>query len=241
MSVKLTNDSSSVSKCSAARAGYYQDDFIRYFVGKHARRSPLIHRQVYYVPESVIGFTSYSQFLRNPRAVTTWSAVSLFSFLLNNRHTCTLPVTYEIITIIEVIIQHAVWVKYHVNACIRCGRVVTRWPSPVGATSFEWWQFSTSSVLFYDTVVGVARCSLWGRGLTLPSSDSKQLVFWETVCSMWRYDTVVYHVEVWHCGVPCGIAQHSVTLLHHVMSMYALSEPNIVSYPLVEFQIAALG
>ena len=79
MSVKLTNDSSSLSKCSAARAGYYQDDFIRYFVGKHARRSPLIHRQVYYVPESVIGFTSYSQFLRNPRAATTWSAVSLFS------------------------------------------------------------------------------------------------------------------------------------------------------------------
>ena len=50
MSVKLTNDSSSVSKCSAARAGYYQDEFIRYFVGKHARRSPLIHRQVYVPP-----------------------------------------------------------------------------------------------------------------------------------------------------------------------------------------------
>ena len=45
--------------------------------------------------------------------------------LLNNRHTCTLHVTYEIITIIEVIIHHAVSVKCHVNACIRCGRVVT--------------------------------------------------------------------------------------------------------------------
>ena len=44
MSVKLTNDSSSVSKCSAARAGYFEDDYIRNFVGKHARRSPLIHR-----------------------------------------------------------------------------------------------------------------------------------------------------------------------------------------------------
>ena len=50
---------------------------------------------------------------------------------------------------------------------------------------------------------------------------------------MLRYDTT--------CGVPCGVAQHSVTLLHHVMSMYALSEHNIVSYPLVERQIAALG
>ncbi|XP_047671365.1 tRNA wybutosine-synthesizing protein 4 isoform X2 [Tachysurus fulvidraco] len=42
-----TNDSSVVSKVSAAAQGYFHDDFLRHFVGKVARRAPLINRGYY--------------------------------------------------------------------------------------------------------------------------------------------------------------------------------------------------
>lgn len=43
--VQGTNDSSVVSKVSAAAQGYFHDDFLRHFVGKVSRRAPLINRQ----------------------------------------------------------------------------------------------------------------------------------------------------------------------------------------------------
>jgi len=43
-SVQGTNDEAQVSKLSCATLGYYKDDFIKYFVRKHTRRSPLINR-----------------------------------------------------------------------------------------------------------------------------------------------------------------------------------------------------
>ncbi|KAL3831855.1 hypothetical protein ACJMK2_023552 [Sinanodonta woodiana] len=45
--VQGTNDSSIVSKCSMAATGYFQDDYLQYFVTKVTRRSPLIHRGYY--------------------------------------------------------------------------------------------------------------------------------------------------------------------------------------------------
>lgn len=42
--VQGTNDSSVVSKVSAAAQGYYQDDFLQHFVSKVHRRTPLINR-----------------------------------------------------------------------------------------------------------------------------------------------------------------------------------------------------
>lgn len=45
--VQGTNDSSVVSKVSAAAQGYFQDVFIRHFVCKMARRAPLINRGYY--------------------------------------------------------------------------------------------------------------------------------------------------------------------------------------------------
>ncbi|KAK2850337.1 hypothetical protein Q7C36_009120 [Tachysurus vachellii] len=45
--VQGTNDSSVVSKVSAAAQGYFHDDFLRHFVGKVARRAPLINRGYY--------------------------------------------------------------------------------------------------------------------------------------------------------------------------------------------------
>ncbi|PRP80652.1 leucine carboxyl methyltransferase 2-like [Planoprotostelium fungivorum] len=42
--VQATNDDSIVSKRSASRAGYFKDDFLRFFVNKPANRSPLINR-----------------------------------------------------------------------------------------------------------------------------------------------------------------------------------------------------
>jgi len=45
--VQGTNDSSVLSKCSMATAGYFDDDYLKYFVAKLTRRSPIIHRGYY--------------------------------------------------------------------------------------------------------------------------------------------------------------------------------------------------
>uniref|UniRef100_A0A8C6WUF7 [Phosphatase 2A protein]-leucine-carboxy methyltransferase 1 n=1 Tax=Neogobius melanostomus TaxID=47308 RepID=A0A8C6WUF7_9GOBI len=45
--VQGTNDSSVVSKVSAAAQGYFQDVYLQHFVCKVARRSPLINRGYY--------------------------------------------------------------------------------------------------------------------------------------------------------------------------------------------------
>ncbi|GAB1601190.1 tRNA wybutosine-synthesizing protein 4-like [Argonauta hians] len=45
--VQGTNDFSIVSKCSMVKYGYFQDKFLQYFVAKHSRRTPLIHRGYY--------------------------------------------------------------------------------------------------------------------------------------------------------------------------------------------------
>ncbi|KAM9342949.1 LOW QUALITY PROTEIN: tRNA wybutosine-synthesizing protein 4 [Pholidichthys leucotaenia] len=45
--VQGTNDSSVVSKVSAAARGYFRDDFLQHFVCKVARRAPLINRGYY--------------------------------------------------------------------------------------------------------------------------------------------------------------------------------------------------
>lgn len=45
--VQGTNDSSVVSKVSAAAQGYFQDEFLQHFVCKVARRAPLINRGYY--------------------------------------------------------------------------------------------------------------------------------------------------------------------------------------------------
>ncbi|XP_067112568.1 tRNA wybutosine-synthesizing protein 4 [Osmerus mordax] len=45
--VQGTNDSSAVSKVSAAAQGYFKDDFLKYFVCKVSRRAPLINRGYY--------------------------------------------------------------------------------------------------------------------------------------------------------------------------------------------------
>lgn len=42
--VQGTNDSSVVSKVSAAAQGYFHDDFLKHFVCKVSRRAPLINR-----------------------------------------------------------------------------------------------------------------------------------------------------------------------------------------------------
>jgi tRNA wybutosine-synthesizing protein 4 len=47
MAVQGTNDSSTLSKSSAVRSGYFRDEFITFFVGKQTRRSSLIHRGYY--------------------------------------------------------------------------------------------------------------------------------------------------------------------------------------------------
>lgn len=44
LQVQGTNDSSVVSKVSAAAQGYFHDDFLQHFVCKVARRAPLINR-----------------------------------------------------------------------------------------------------------------------------------------------------------------------------------------------------
>ncbi|GAX79303.1 hypothetical protein CEUSTIGMA_g6744.t1 [Chlamydomonas eustigma] len=46
-SVQGTNDDAQVSKMSCAKAGYFKDDFIHFFVKKSSRRSPLINRGYY--------------------------------------------------------------------------------------------------------------------------------------------------------------------------------------------------
>ncbi|XP_037543073.1 tRNA wybutosine-synthesizing protein 4 [Nematolebias whitei] len=45
--VQGTNDSSVVSKCSAAAQGYFKDPFLQHFVAKVTRRAPLINRGYY--------------------------------------------------------------------------------------------------------------------------------------------------------------------------------------------------
>ncbi|XP_077984404.1 tRNA wybutosine-synthesizing protein 4-like [Glandiceps talaboti] len=47
VAIQGTNDSSVVSKCSMIAQGYFQDDFLRHFVSKTRRRSPLINRGYY--------------------------------------------------------------------------------------------------------------------------------------------------------------------------------------------------
>lgn len=42
--VQLTNDEASISKRSAARAGYFDDEHLRAFVNKPVKRSALINR-----------------------------------------------------------------------------------------------------------------------------------------------------------------------------------------------------
>ena len=42
--VQGTNDSSVLSKISAAELGYVEDDYLKYFANKLARRSPLVNR-----------------------------------------------------------------------------------------------------------------------------------------------------------------------------------------------------
>uniref|UniRef100_A0AAQ4PC36 Leucine carboxyl methyltransferase 2 n=1 Tax=Gasterosteus aculeatus aculeatus TaxID=481459 RepID=A0AAQ4PC36_GASAC len=53
--VQGTNDSSVVSKLSAAARRYFHDDFLRHFVCKEARRAPLINRG-YYVRWKAVDF-----------------------------------------------------------------------------------------------------------------------------------------------------------------------------------------
>lgn len=51
--VQGTNDSSVLSKISAAEVGYVEDDFLKYFASKFARRSPLVNRYsslFFYIP-----------------------------------------------------------------------------------------------------------------------------------------------------------------------------------------------
>ncbi|EDO42453.1 predicted protein, partial [Nematostella vectensis] len=45
--VQSTNDSSILSKFSMVRAGYFKDEFLKFFVTKDAKRSPLINRGYY--------------------------------------------------------------------------------------------------------------------------------------------------------------------------------------------------
>lgn len=54
--VEGTNDSSCLSKYSMAKQGYFDDDYLVYFVSKQPRRSPLIHIG-YYVRATVISST----------------------------------------------------------------------------------------------------------------------------------------------------------------------------------------
>ncbi|XP_046374942.2 tRNA wybutosine-synthesizing protein 4-like [Haliotis rufescens] len=53
--VQGTNDHSIVSKCSMAVAGYFQDDFLKFFVAKTSRRAPLIHRG-YYIRAKTVSY-----------------------------------------------------------------------------------------------------------------------------------------------------------------------------------------
>jgi hypothetical protein len=43
-SVQGTNDSSVLSKISTCQAGYFEDDFLKYFANKIAKRSSLVNR-----------------------------------------------------------------------------------------------------------------------------------------------------------------------------------------------------
>ncbi|KAK9824836.1 hypothetical protein WJX81_004800 [Elliptochloris bilobata] len=47
MCVQLTNDDAQISKMSCIERGYFQDNFLHFFVRRRARRSPLINRGYY--------------------------------------------------------------------------------------------------------------------------------------------------------------------------------------------------
>ncbi|KAK9831066.1 hypothetical protein WJX74_001902 [Apatococcus lobatus] len=46
-SVRATNDDAQISKMACVRLKYFQDDYIRHFVKRHLKRSPLINRGYY--------------------------------------------------------------------------------------------------------------------------------------------------------------------------------------------------
>ena len=52
--VQATNDSSCVSKLSAARSGYFKDEFLTHFIARQQRRAPLINWG-YYVRSRAAG------------------------------------------------------------------------------------------------------------------------------------------------------------------------------------------
>ncbi|KAG9348695.1 hypothetical protein JZ751_029012 [Albula glossodonta] len=74
-SVQGTNDSSVVSKVSAATQGYFLDDFLRGFVCKVSRRAPLINRG-YYVRWKAVDHC-VKQFLRVTEGCTRRQVLSL--------------------------------------------------------------------------------------------------------------------------------------------------------------------
>ncbi|XP_074660085.1 tRNA wybutosine-synthesizing protein 4-like [Tubulanus polymorphus] len=54
--VRGTNDNSILSKCSMANLGYFDDEFLQYFVCKKVRRAPLINR-CYFIRSSAIDYS----------------------------------------------------------------------------------------------------------------------------------------------------------------------------------------
>lgn len=81
LAVQATNDDSIVSKRSASRFGYFNDEFLRAFVRKPPRRSPLINRGYYircFAIRSVLRSADGSQ------AARAWaSAVPLLLFFVS--------------------------------------------------------------------------------------------------------------------------------------------------------------
>lgn len=55
--VQGTNDSSVVSKVSAAAQGYFHDEFLKHFVCKVTRRAPLINRYMLAQPQGLQFFS----------------------------------------------------------------------------------------------------------------------------------------------------------------------------------------
>ncbi|XP_033899386.3 tRNA wybutosine-synthesizing protein 4 [Acipenser ruthenus] len=73
--VQGTNDSSIVSKCSAVARGYFQDDFLKRFVIKTARRAPLINRG-YYIRAKAVDHC-LREFLQRTQSCTRRQLLSL--------------------------------------------------------------------------------------------------------------------------------------------------------------------
>ncbi|RXM36578.1 tRNA wybutosine-synthesizing protein 4 [Acipenser ruthenus] len=73
--VQGTNDSSIVSKCSAVARGYFQDDFLKHFVIKTARRAPLINRG-YYIRAKAVDHC-LREFLQRTQSCTRRQLLSL--------------------------------------------------------------------------------------------------------------------------------------------------------------------